>query len=153
MAKVTASIRATPLDLMQPSFAPSIKRAGSPLPSEEVQLTTSLRQKVGNSDDREAFIECRFRYPMDAYRARSHIQATLYTVLNLTVAAGGLATAAIVTAGGDTGGWKIAVAVIGLVVGVLSVINQIRRPGQRNAVYARTWAALRTEGWEYVLVA
>ena len=42
-------------------------------------------------------------------------------------------------------------AVIGLFVGVAAVFNQLRRPGERNAVYSRTAHGLRKEGWEYLL--
>jgi hypothetical protein len=64
---------------------------------------------------------------------------------------GGLATAAIVAGGGgDAGAGKVFVIAVGVAVGLVSGLNQVLRPGQRNLVYARTWMQLRTEGWQFV---
>jgi hypothetical protein len=115
------------------------------------QLADHVLAKVGEQEDRKAFVELRFRAPLEKFGDRAYAQAIVYSALNLLTAAGGLATAAIATAGNDPEQSKTAVAVIGLFVGVAAVFNQLRRPGERNAVYSRTAHGLRTEGWEYVL--
>jgi hypothetical protein len=114
---------------------------------EAAVLTEQLLETVSGRADRVAFIESRFHSPLHKYRKASHVQAVQYIVVNVLTAAGGLATSAIVASGGTKGGWKIAIAVIGLLVGILSVFNQVRRPGQRNAAYARAWHDLRSQGW------
>ena len=115
-------------------------------------LSARILARAPTNDDVSAeFIEHRFRFPLINYRRRSTIAAGSHIAINVFTALGSLASAAIVAAGaGEEGALKVFVIAVGVAVGLLSGLNQVLRPGQRNLVYARTWMQLRSEGWEYV---
>lgn len=123
---------------------------GKPHRLEADHLSKCVLERAPSSDWAREFIEHRFRFPLSNYRDRSTTSAGVHIAINLLSAAFGLATAAIVAAGGDSDFWKAMVIAIGLAVGVLSGVNQILQPGQRNLTYARTWIELRAQGWQYV---
>jgi Protein of unknown function (DUF4231) len=114
------------------------------------QILAKAEAEAESNPARKSFIDHRFSEPLRDYRRRSVWQSRIYVVSNLLIAAGGFTTSAIVAAGGKTEVWKIIIAAIGAIVGILSVANQIGRFGRRNATYAQAWVVLRTEGWEFV---
>jgi hypothetical protein len=131
--------------------APSKELKGSrPHHREADHLSSRILARVPDSDHAREFVEHRFRFPLVNYRRRSTAAAALHIGINLLTALAGLSTAAIVAAGGDSGFWKSMIIAIGLLVGLLSGMNQILRPGQKNLAFARTWMDLRTQGWQYV---
>src|SRR4051812_48176966 len=113
-------------------------------------LSAQVLAHAPHSEYAREFVEHRFRFPLVNYRRRSTLAAIFHIALNLLTAAGGLATAAIAAGGGTSSFWKSVIIAIGLLVGLLAGMNQMLRPGERNLTYARTWLALRTEGWNYV---
>jgi hypothetical protein len=128
--------------------------------AEAVELEKRIKEKIAEipelidaltKERRQAFVAHRFHVPLSDFRGRSWRQAFLYTTLGTLIAAGGFATSLVDVAVHNPDNSKTIVAIIGLIVGVLAVINQVRQPGRRNVVYGQTWRGLRIEGWEYVL--
>jgi len=113
-------------------------------------LSRCVLERAPRNDCSREFVEHRFRFPLANYRGRSTSSAAAHVAINLATAALGLATASIVSLAGASSPWKGIVIGIGLVVGVLSGVNQLFQFGQRNLAFARTWLTLRAEGWRYV---
>src|SRR4051794_133919 len=95
------------------------------------------------------FLEHRFMARLARFDRRARHFGNLHTFGNVIVISGGLLTSGTIAIGDPSKGWVQAfLIVVGLLIGVLTAINQIVRPGARSTSYALAAVALRQEAWD-----
>jgi hypothetical protein len=132
----------------------------APSPTEEEELSQLLGDQVAVIFEAEddlvnrtnaVFIEHRFRSRLARYDSRSRRLGWSYEVFGVVVIAGGLITSGTIALGDpDDSRVQVFLIGVGLLVGVLTAINQIVRPGARSVNYGRAAADLRQEGWDFL---
>lgn len=127
---------------------------------EAQRLAQRIREKVqivdpGDGTDAarrlEAFddwLRFRFHEPLVRDAAAGPAFGKTATAIGVATIGAGLGSSALATTSGN--GATGAVAVLGIVVGVLSAINQIWRPSQRSVARYQAAFALRREGWDFL---
>lgn len=143
-----------------PPAGPSLSAAVNQFGTEESDLSRLLADTVdeifANADEltkkrNATFNEHRFRERLERYDYRSRRLGWLREILNVVVIAGGLITSGTIALG-DVNSHRVQgfLIFVGLLVGVLTAINQIFRPGARSVTYGRAASDLRREGWDFL---
>lgn len=94
------------------------------------------------------WLRCRFREPLERDASAGPTFGKAATAIGVTTIGAGLASSAAASAWGDDA--TVLVAGLGILVGLLTAVNQIWRPSQRSVARYQAAFALRREGWDFV---
>jgi hypothetical protein len=118
------------------------------------QHIPSLSTRTEDQDalnDPEAFddwLRFRFTNPLEDDAAAGPDYSKAFNALSILTISAGLASSALAGAMGNAP--RLAIAILGLVVGVLAAVNRIWNPAQRSVARYQAAYALRREGWDFV---
>ena len=123
---------------------------------EAQRLHGLLAEKLGGADlsvpepqrlARIGWLQHRFTDALEVDAAAGPSFGRASTALAVMTAAAGLAASALTGLGND---WEEVVIVLGILVGVLTTINQVWGPSQRSVARYQAAYALRREGWNFL---
>jgi len=108
---------------------------------------------LDSEDPFVAFVRLRFEEPLRANAFGGPAYGRAFTAMSVATIAAGLTSSSIVTASSGeplSGSTTVAVASLGILVGVLAAIVQLWKPAQRSVARYRAAYASRREGWDYI---
>lgn len=122
---------------------------------EEVEcLRRQIREKakavVADEGRLDCFLAFRFEVPFLRHGKRGPLYGRAFTSLSVAAIAAGVASSAISANPDSAESLRWLLFALGLVVAIVTSINQLWKPAQRSVGAYRAGNALRREGWDYV---
>jgi Protein of unknown function (DUF4231) len=102
-----------------------------------------------STDSLERFMSYRFAEPLETNARKGPRYGWAFTLISVATITLGLVSSALAGSGPDETA-EMVIVVLGVLVGVLTGINQLARPGQRSVARYQAAHTMRREGWDYV---